>query len=210
MRIRLAYFLLPLLAAEAMAHPVAFKGAWGIMAYHQPDAINWQLAYSATSRLAFGADYLRDAMSGPERHFGYGRLNLLLKRWNGDDYQANVYAYGGAGAAIEPGATRLAALAGGEADYETRKIYFSAKAMALFVRDGDDMVAYAARAGIAPYVGEAGDLHTWLIAQALYYPSATSEPVRVGPVLRFFYHNVLWELGVSVRGTWSFNFMVHL
>lgn len=202
--------LILLMTAQAGAHPVAYQGALAVMGFNQPDLQNWQIAYSVTSRLAFGIDYLRESMLGTGRDFGYGRVNLLLKRWNGDFYQANIYLYGGAGASQSTGAAKLAGFVGGEADYETRKIYLSAKAMGLLVPDEKDMTMVTARIGVAPYVGEAGTLHAWLVAQAQYTPGAMQESLRIGPVLRFFYQNVLWELGVSARGSWLFNFMVHL
>jgi hypothetical protein len=28
-------------------------------------------------------------------------------------------------------------------------------------------------------------------------------------MVRFFYHNILWEMGASVKGSWMLNLMVH-
>lgn len=196
-------------AGWAIAHPVSFKGGVGLMFYNQPDSIDWQAVYSVTSNLAVGVDYARDTMMGQERQFVIPRINWLIHRWNGKDYQANLYVYGGYGVANVPGLTHGTIFAGGEADYETRQVYFSGKGYTLQTSSIPDSTVYQLRAGFAPYVGDFEGLNTWVIGQAQYYPGAAAEEVRVGPVLRFFYRNVLWELGTSLRGTWSFNFMLH-
>ena len=36
-----------------------------------------------------------------------------------------------------------------------------------------------------------------------------NEKLMLTPLLRFFYHNVLWEIGSSTRGDWMLNLMVH-
>jgi hypothetical protein len=112
--------------------------------------------------------------------------------------------YGGVG-----GGSQLAAEGAVEADWETRKLYSSLKATVVGVRGSDTLAMYQLRAGFAPYIGGFEDLHSWLIAQAQYFPFADQEKLRVGPVVRLFYRNVLTEIGVSARGTWNLNFMVH-
>ena len=196
-------------SATALAHPVAFQGALGVMAYHQPDMIDWQIAYSVTSRFALGVDYYRDAMESVTKTYYIPRVNWLVHRWNGKDYQANIYVFGGYGVVSSGGSEKGALFGGGEADYETRAVYVSGKATTRIAKDLNDSTMYQLRAGIAPYAGDYEGLNTWLILQSQYFPNSAEENLRVGPVLRFFYRNVLWETGVSSRGTWNFNFMVH-
>ena len=116
---------------------------------------------------------------------------------------------GGVGAATKTSFTDLAAEGAIEADYETRQIYVSGKANAVVAKNFDTLAVYQLRAGFAPYVGDFEALHSWLIGQIQYLPFSREEPFRVGPVLRLFYRNVLWELGVTTRSTWNFNFMIH-
>ncbi len=205
----LPILLLGLFTSVAFAHPVAFQGALGVMAYHAPDMVDWQVAYTVHPKFALGIDYYRDAMEADTKTYYIPRVNFLAHRWNGHDFQANIYLYGGYGVAHAKGSDRGALLVGGEADYETRKVYFSGRATSLFARDLNNSTLYQLRAGIAPYVGDFEGLNSWLILQAQYFPNALQEKLRVGPLLRFFYRNVLWEAGVSSQGTWLFNFMVH-
>lgn len=201
--------ILLLWGGPLVAHPVAYKGAWSFTAFNQPNMQNWQLLYSAGRNVSFGVDYFHDTMEGPDRYFLIPRVSWLVNRWNGKDYQANIYFYGGIGLAKKNGLNAIAGEAAIEADYETRKVYFSGKASVVAAKGFDALAVYQLRAGFAPYEGGYDEIQTWLIAQAQYLPLAKNEQVRVGPVLRVFYRNVLTEMGVSAQGTWNFNFMVH-
>jgi hypothetical protein len=195
--------------SRGFSHPVAFKGAWSFMAFNQPDMLDWQLVYSFERKFSLGVDFFRDTMEGPDRYFLIPRLAWLVNRWNGDGYQANIYVYGGVGIANKQSQTDFAAEGSIETDYETRKFYISGKATVVASKISDTLAIYQFRTGFAPYEGDFEALHSWLIAQVQYLPFAKEEQLRVGPVLRLFYRNVLWELGVTTRATWNFNFMAH-
>jgi hypothetical protein len=193
----------------SFGHPVAFKGAISVMGFNQPDMQDWQLLYSFERNFSLGVDYVHDKMSGADRYYLIPRLSWLVKRWNGEDYQANIYVVGGAGIARINATSELAGEGSVETDYETRKVYLSAKATVMGAKNTDTLAVYQFRAGLAPYAGEYESLNAWLIAQVQYFPFSNDESLRVGPVLRLFYQNVLWEMGVTAKGTWNFNFMVH-
>jgi len=197
------------LAPSLGAHPVSFKGGYSFMAFHQADMTDWQLLYTFHPRSAIGVDYIKDSMEPESRYFLIPRLSWLVKRWNSLESQGNLYVYGGVGVARQGALTQAAALGAVEADYETQEVYVSGKATQLRAEHLNALEIYQLRAGFAPYVGESGDLHAWLIGQAQYLPNATMESLRVGPVLRLFHRNVLWELGLTTQGSWNFNFMVH-
>ncbi len=198
-----------LLGQAAFSHPVAFKGAWSFMAFNQPDMLDWQVLYSFERNFSLGVDFVREEMSGRERYFLIPRISWLVQRWNGKEYQANIYVYGGVGGTTRDSRTKLAGEGSLEADYETRKYYVSGKSTWMGASEQESLVSYQLRAGFAPYLADFDGIHSWLIAQVQYYPNASTENLRVGPVLRVFYRNVLWEMGVSARGTWNLNLMVH-
>lgn len=197
---------------KAFAGPISYEGGWMFSTENQPDYVNWQVSYSLKPWFSLGADYAYDKMEGGNadpKNYGIVRGNFLLKRWNEMDSQGNIYLYGGAGGVKAGDVTGAAWLGGIEADWETRKIYTSAKAQYL---DSDKFGAssmYQARFGVAPYLTKFENLHTWVILQVQYFPDAFEEKLKVSPLMRFYIDNVLWELGVSARGTWSFNTMVH-
>jgi hypothetical protein len=179
---------------------------------NQADSINWQLSYSLKPWVSLGLDYAYDKMEGPlheAKNYGLVRTNFLLQRWNELNSQGNIYLYGGAGGVDAGSKTSAAWMAGLEADWETRTFYSSAKMQVLGSEKFREQYMYQARVGLAPYTTKFENLHTWVILQAQYFPDAFEEELRISPMMRFYIDNVLWELGVSARGTWSFNSMVH-
>lgn len=200
--------LLSVATTIADAMPVAFQGALGVMSYNQPDFTDWQVSYSVTNRIGLGVDGIRDAM-GVEQYYAIPRANFLLHRWNGSDFQANVYVYGGYGMAKRESVVQGAGFFGGEADYETRRLYVAGKASSLMARGFEDSTTYQLRLGVSPYLADFESLQSWLILQATYYTRQSPEQLRIGPVLRFFIKNILWEVGATAKGTWNINFMIH-
>lgn len=201
-----------LLTAPSQAGPISYEGGWMFSTENQPESINWQLFYSLKPWFSFGADYSYDNMEGPgfdAKNYGLLRGNFLLKRWNEMESQGNIYIVAGAGGVRSEDTTAGAWLGGIEADWESRKLYTSAKAQFLDSNKFEGSQMYQARVGMAPYLTKFENLHTWVILQVQYYPDAFKEKVNVSPMMRFYIDNVLWELGVSARGTWSFNTMVH-
>jgi len=195
-------------AVSAVAHPVAYQNSIGVMSSLAPDRTEIQANYSFTPRLAAGTDYVRIAYREDDVHFGIARMNARVIRVNRPHSQGNVYLYTGMGAREYRGNTEDAFFYGGEADWETRKHYISGRAQALRSPKGMNFEQYTLRAGIAPYVAEFEALHTWLIAQGMYEPDAKNE-FTWAPMVRMFYRNVLWETGVSTRGEFLFNTIIH-
>jgi hypothetical protein len=44
--------------------------------------------------------------------------------------------------------------------------------------------------------------------QGMYMPKV-DRTLTITPLVRFFYQNILWEMGSSTRGEWMLNLMVH-
>jgi hypothetical protein len=203
--VNISFWVLSVFVAKANAHPVAFQGAWGLMFYNQSEMLDWEANYSLTPRFAISANYFRDLPQN--RSIGLLRTNFLLNRWNGEDYQANIYFSAGYGAGFDNQKINQVFFGSLEADYETRKVYFSTKNNILYDDGLSPMSFIQLRAGFAPYVVDTNSLHSWVILQTQYFPSNNNW--NVGPVLRLFYRNILWELGVNQRGGALFNFMTH-
>ena len=81
---------------ELGAHPVSYKGSKGIMGYHSPGLSHNQVNYSFEHWWALGVHHIRrTAWEG--QHGTFATTNFLLKRWNGEKLQANVYMNLGVG-----------------------------------------------------------------------------------------------------------------
>ncbi len=139
-------------------------------------------------------------------------MNNLLKRWNKPDSQANLYLKSGVGAAYsDHGAfdheTEPAFYTGLAADWEDRRFFTSYENRFTEAGDIDDFFMQSARVGVAPYIGEYGDIHTWLMLQVDHQPEA-EDKVTVTPLVRFFKGVHLVEAGMNNNGELLFNYVI--
>lgn len=196
------------LSANALAHPVIYKDGWAISSNNMADYSNNYVMYSFTNNLAVGVDHWRFSHKDHDRNndLGLVKLNHLLWRHNGEDSQANIYLHGGAGVEdqeFERKKLRGAYMYGAEADWETRSLYTAAKHYQF-----NDIAVTQARVGFSPKHAKFEDLQTWFMVQGMVI-NDVNEELMITPMVRFFYHNVLWEMGSSTRGDWMLNLMVH-
>lgn len=208
---KILFFLsLLTLVTTALAHPVSYKGSIGVMGYHSPVLTHNQLNYSLSHRIAMGAHYF----TRPEldnREASYLSANFLVHRWNGTGLQANIYAIAGAGydqiASDNSSASGLTAL---QFDIENRKYYFLAKQLRTLGDDNQGLNQTLLRLGFAPYVGRFEDLHSWFIVE--WKRNKFSDGFLLEDttaLLRFFYKNLLFEVGQSFNGFTKFNYIIH-
>ena len=131
-------------------------------------------------------------------------VNYLAYRNNAHDGQTNVYLMGSAGVMSEDRAAfgrnaKPAVMTGVEADWENRRFLVLGQVKGFAADGGDKTLTWRGRVGVAPYVGEYGDLHTWLMLQVDNKPES-KDPLLVSGVVRFFKGPVLVEIGASQRG----------
>lgn len=189
---------------------MAFAGSYSIMTWNSKDMSDWMFTHSFTSNYSLTARYLRLKTDEGERTFYMPQLNFLLNRWNELDSQANIYlSIGHGGEKVGTSFKDTSALAL-EADWESRKYYVSAKEDVLISNRDSGLNVYQTklRAGFAPYLAEFNEINTWFILQT-DFSNKMDEEFKLTPFVRFFYHNVLTEFGVSSKGDAQFNLMVH-
>lgn len=198
--------LMLLFSTSAFAHPVIYQDGWAISSSNMEDYSNNYVMYSFTNRFAVGVDHWRFTHHDKNNDLGLLKLNHLLWRRNGEDSQANFYLHGGLGIEdqeFDVKRTRGTYLYGAEADWETRTLYTSAKHYQF-----QNTAMTQARVGFSPKTAPFEDLQTWFMLQAMHINNVNEE-VMITPMVRFFYQNVLWEMGSSTRGDWMLNLMVH-
>jgi hypothetical protein len=198
------------LGSISWAHPVSYKDAIGLMSYNTPQMNEILLTYSLNPNFAVATTYLRDTKS----EFYVPRLNFLVKRWNNDDSQANIYLSGGAG--YENFDSKNYGVRLGELvmDWESRKYYVYFDHIYLN-RDNENNTLLTEkeynhskfRVGTAPFLADYADLNIWLILQAEKH--LNQEQIEMTQLLRFYIKNSLWEVGAGFNGGWAFNYMVH-
>jgi hypothetical protein len=196
------------------AHPTSSQGTISLMGDNSSDMSHYDVSYSYRYWLSLGARYHEQRQSQGDTESLLGTLGLLLYRSNGESHQGNVYLMAGAGRSFFKDLNNktlndeFSYSHGLQADYETRKIYTLAKYENLRSKDKVISEYYQLRLGFAPYVAGFYDLNSWFILQASQ-DRVMGSHIEIAPLIRFFYKNVLTELGSTIDGKFIFNFMVH-
>lgn len=189
----------------AAARPVSYPGGWTLMQMNDGDSNSLHIHYSPTAKYSVGykGEYWRE--KGWQFH-GI-QLNYLAKRWNQPKSQANLYFKSGAGAAFDGGEAEESGFAGIAFDWENRRFFTSYENRGVYAGDVDKFFTQKARIGVAPYIGDYGDLHTWLMLQVDHNPSKDDE-ITFTPLVRMFRGNFLTEAGISDEGKVLFNAVI--
>ena len=171
MKIRLASLLLGFAAITvsscALARPVSYAGGWTLIETSNRASSAALLHYTPAYNYSVGARY--EWMRGADIRMQAIQPTYLAKRWFGKNYQANLYLTGGVGRAErtrgQTSITETASFAGVMADWETRSLFASYETRAADLGRLGNQTMHAARVGWAPYEGDTGDLHTWLMVE---------------------------------------------
>ena len=190
---------LVLVSVDLHGRPVSYTGGWTLIEESNRQSTQALIHYTPGPSWSLGLrnewfrsdDYLLTAV----------QPTYLLKRWFGADYQANVYVHGGLGVAQGVSGNDLsdqaAGFAGVMADWETRRLVVGYNARYLEAGHFGDSTMQMFRFGYAPYEGDTGDLHTWLMLEVDHRPES-NDAVTVAPLLRFFRGPALLELGYNL------------
>jgi hypothetical protein len=193
----MAGLALATLAAPASARPVSYAGGWTLMQDNNGMYSSVHAHYSPTATDSIGL-YIEQNQEMDTTFTGL-QYNRVAGRWNAPKSQGNLYLMLSAGEArpFDGDEASFGGLAGVAADWETRRVFVSYESR---LRDygENETLSHSARVGIAPYVAEAGALHTWAMLQAEHTPDA-EDPVLVTPLLRFFRGPFLIEAGYTIE-----------
>ncbi|MEE4349607.1 MAG: hypothetical protein V2J26_05210 [Pacificimonas sp.] len=189
------------LAAQGHARPVSYPGGWTLIAEGNAFQQSLLAHYSPSAKVSVG---LRMAhLDEPDALTVGPQVNVLLKRWNARVSQGNLYWKSGAGVLVD-GPTGAAGFTGLAADWETRRLFLSYSLMGR-VQPGEDQIVQSGRLGWAPYEGDFGDLHTWVMVQVDRRDGRVDD-WEVTPLVRLFKGVALAEAGISLEGNPLLNF----
>jgi hypothetical protein len=203
-RIPICVALLVLAGSPACAKPIAFAGGTTAMAeYGAGTMLEAQLFHAPSHRWSFGGGWLHldSDVDTSTRNIGYLRANYLVKRWNLESAQANVFAWGGAGGAHgnDFGGQTFTGNAGAQLDYETRRVYTSLKSDYLHSDEFSHRID-TLQLGVAPYPHEYDTLATWLVLQGRTYAGNLYGGTEWALLLRLFKGSFWLEAGVTEDG----------
>lgn len=196
--------LLAIFANSILAHPTSYSGSLSLMSMNTGHKRMNTIHYSPTYWSSIGVT----AISNDTADIYYPRVGLLAKRWNGDNYQANIYLTGGYGKLNYKDLKRNEDVynASIQGDWENRKYFIMGKYNRL---EGDQYLddMYTLKVGYAPYLAEYNELNIWFMLQQMNHPRDANKHMTI-PMVRMFYKNVLWELGASTDGSFLINFAI--
>ena len=198
-------------SSVAIARPVSFLDGTAMMNENRPNQNEAMVAYTFQRNVAAGlhGSTFRDD-DGAAVAFAGPILNYLVKRWNEEGRQSNVYLGACSGAmarSLEPRRFARGYAAMLDADTETRSYYFSLHHEVTASQFG--RYAYSrVQGGFSPYLAAFGGLHSWVVVRTDY--DGWRRRGDVTPLLRFFFQNVLWEFGESFNGRLQFAWAVEM
>jgi len=193
------------------ARPISYPEGWTVMQMNDANSNAFHLHYSPTIKYSIGYkhEYWRDA----KWRFNGAQLNYLVKRFNKPKSQANIYLKNGLGVAYSDhgkfvNETSEAAFSELAMDWEDRRLFVSYSARGTYAGDIDKFAMQKARVGVAPYIGDYGDLHSWIMLELEHNPEAKGDEVTLTPLLRFFKDVYLFEVGANEDGKVTFNTII--
>ena len=197
-------------SSQSLSRPVSYPGGWTIMQRNEKNSHSFHVHYSPTAKYSIGyrTIYWRDG----NRQFHGAQLNYLAKRHNSPSAQANFYLKAGLGVAYDDlglpdGKAQPAAFTDIALDLENRRYFTSYENRVYYARGINKFFSQKARMGVAPYIGDYGDIHTWLMLQISHNPGEKDE-VSFTPFVRLFKSEYLGEMGISDEGEILFNLII--
>lgn len=203
----LSVLILLSMASSAMARPVSYPNGWTLMQRNNGNFSSVHAHYSPTTFDSVGL-YIERNWEDDVTFTGL-QYNRLVKRWNAPSSQGNFYAKFGVGQADPFGAAgpELSGFFELAADWETRRWFTEYKLRTTDYADNAS-VHHIGRLGVAPYIGDYGDLHTWLMVQIENHPEG-DEPLATTPLIRFFKGVQLVEFGYTIeQKEWLANYII--
>jgi hypothetical protein len=184
---------------EIKSRPISYQGGWTVMQKNDFNRHSLHTHYSPSINYSVGyrAEYWRKR----EWSFHGIQLNYLIKRLNTPNSQSNFYLKSSAGFAfsnfknienkIVPNI-----FSGIAFDWENRRYFVSYENRINYNSSIQNYISQKARIGLAPYIGNYGDFHTWIMLQVENMSRAKNKIVFT-PMLRVFKGDYLAEAGLT-------------
>lgn len=188
-------FLLFLLVMNVESRPISYSGGHTLMHFSDNMKESVYYHYSPTYRYSFGIESLDDKILNTSN--SYLRFTYLLNRKNTKNSQRNLYFQSGLANKDNNN------FYGIHGDWETRRYFvgFNYKEVKNIIDYTDKHIQF----GVAPYLGEYDDFHTWLMLKTK--KNSINNKQITYPMLKFFKGNVLLELGYDKKTYWDIHLM---
>lgn len=207
--IKKIFIIIIFVSTETMARPVSYPGGWTLMLMNNnvKNSVHAHYSLSTNTSLGYKFEYLREN----EYSFNAFQINRLLKRWNKRNSQSNLYIKSAIGNANShkdnfDEKSSFAGFFGFSADWENQRYFISYDNRYNEVGEIDSFYQQSIRFGIAPYIGDYGDFHTWLMVKLEHIPEA-NQSLSITPYVRFFRGFHLLEFGANLKSKIMLNYV---
>ena len=179
------------------ARPISYSGGSTVMSFSDNIKDSLYYHYSPSYKYSVGIENIRDKYFND--NYSYVRFTYLLNRKNTENSQRNLYFQSGINS---EGFNK--SFYGMHGDWETRRLFvgFGLKETKKKIHDYSEQYY---QIGVAPYLGDYGDLHTWIMIKAK--ENSLENKWSTYPVLKFFKGNVLMEFGYGEKTEWDVHLM---
>ena len=191
------FIILLIISFGLDARPISYSGGSTIMSFSDNIKDSLYYHYSPSYKYSVGIENIRDKYF--DDNYSNVRFTYLLNRKNTENSQRNLYLQSGISS---KGFNEY--FYGMHGDWETRRLFvgFGLKETKRKIHDYSEQYY---QIGVAPYLGDYGDLHTWIMIKAK--ENSLENKWSTYPVLKFFKGNVLMEFGYSKKTEWDVHLM---
>ena len=179
------------------ARPISYSGGSTLMMFSDNMKDSLYYHYSPSYKYSVGIENLKDKNLRDD--YSYLRFTYLINRKNSLHSQRNLYFQ--SGLSSKSGNDLFYGIHG---DWETRRWFlgFDTKKVENRLKSYNQNHV---QIGFAPYLGEYGDIHTWLMLKTK--KTSIKDKRSSYPALKFFKGNTLLEFGYNNKTDWDIHLM---
>ena len=195
MHLYILFFIL--VSTNIEARPISYSGGSTLMMFSDNMKDSLYYHYSPSYKYSVGIENLKDKNLRDD--YSYLRFTYLINRKNSLHSQRNLYFQ--SGLSTKSGNDLFYGIHG---DWETRRWFlgFDTKKVENRLKSYNQNHV---QIGFAPYLGEYGDIHTWLMLKTK--KTSIKDKRSSYPALKFFKGNTLLEFGYNNKTDWDIHLM---
>ena len=186
-----------LVSSNVEARPISYSGGSTLMMFSDNMKDSLYYHYYPSYKYSVGIENLKDKNLRDD--YSYLRFTYLINRKNHLHSQRNLYFQ--SGLSTKSGNDLFYGIHG---DWETRRWFlgFDTKKVENRLKSYNQNHV---QIGFAPYLGEYGDIHTWLMLKTK--KTSIKDKRSSYPALKFFKGNTLLEFGYNNKTDWDIHLM---
>lgn len=192
----LKFIFVFVISSSLFARPVSYPGGLTAMSASDDMKDSVYVHYSPTYKYSFGIEVISDKHF--KNDYSYGRFTYLANRKNTIHSQRNLYLQAGISTSeIDD------FFFGINGDWETRRVFTGFE----YKKTNTVNETYSSKMvqlGFAPYLGDYGDLHTWIMVKLKR--NSLNNSTSIFPFFKFFRNEAMIEFGYN-KTDWDIHLM---